>query len=90
MTRLRPAGAAETWFTCKAETVFDPALTGPQQWETEISPAAKLVRATELRARGSGLYQLDLRHFGGWLRLRCDLRGDAPRVKLTIYLALKE
>ena len=30
------------------------------------------------------------RHFGGWLRLRCDVRGDSPRVKLTIYLALKE
>lgn len=55
------------------------------------SPSAKLVRATELRARGPGLYQLELRHFGGWLRLRCDLSGgDAPRVKLTIYLALKE
>lgn len=55
------------------------------------SPSAELVRVTDLRARGPGLYQLELRHFGGWLRLRCDLSGgDAPRVKLTIYLALKE
>ncbi|MCY4375501.1 MAG: hypothetical protein OXC31_17200 [Spirochaetaceae bacterium] len=39
---------------------------------------------------GLGLYQLEVRHFGGWLRLRCDVRGDTPRVKLTVYLALKE
>ena len=43
-----------------------------------------------LAVPGSGLYQLEVRHFGGWLRLRCDVRGDSPCVKLTIYLALKE
>ena len=42
------------------------------------------------RSPGIGLHQLEVRHFGGWLRLRCDVRGDAPRVKLTVYLALKE
>ena len=43
-----------------------------------------------LAVPGIGLHQLEVRHFGGWLRLRCDVRGDAPRVELTVYLALKE
>ena len=28
----------ETWFTYKAETVFDPALTGPKQWDGNYHP----------------------------------------------------
>ena len=28
-------------------------------------------------------------NFGGWLRLRGELTGDAPHVKVLIYLALK-
>ena len=67
-----------------------------------MRPASVLVRPTELHTSATGLYQLELRHFGGWLRLRCELGGprdregreysrlDSPRVKLTIYLALKE
>jgi hypothetical protein len=30
------------------------------------------------------------REFGNWLRLNVRLRGDQPRVKVLIYLALKE
>jgi len=43
-----------------------------------------------LAVPGVGLYELEVCHFGGWLRLRCDVSGDAPYVKLTVYLALKE
>ena len=28
----------ETWFTYKAETVFDPSFTGPQQWDGNYHP----------------------------------------------------
>ena len=38
----------------------------------------------------TGLYALALRDFGGWLRLRCELEGADPKVKLMIHLALKE
>ena len=37
-----------------------------------------------------GLYSIALRDFGGWLRLQCEVGGQAPRVKVLIYLALKE
>lgn len=30
------------------------------------------------------------REFGNWLRLKVQLSGDQPRVKVLIYLALKE
>ena len=39
---------------------------------------------------GAGLNSQALREFGHWLRLNVDLTGEAPRVKVTIYLALKE
>jgi hypothetical protein len=39
---------------------------------------------------GPGMYSQALREFGGWLRLNVELSGEGPRVKLTIYLALKE
>ena len=39
---------------------------------------------------GVGLYSQGLREFGHWLRLRVEMVGEAPRVKVTIYLALKE
>ena len=28
-------------------------------------------------------------HFGGWLRLACDVSGDIPALKLTMHLVLK-
>lgn len=39
---------------------------------------------------GAGLYSQALREFGHWLRLKVELTGESPRVKVTIYLALKE
>ena len=38
----------------------------------------------------SGMYSIALHDFGGWLRLQCELGGQDPRVKVLIYLALKE
>ncbi len=43
-----------------------------------------------LEISAPGLHALALREFGGWLRLRCQLQGANPKVKLLIYLALKE
>ncbi len=43
-----------------------------------------------LEIAAPGLHSLALSEFGGWLRLRCQLVGDDPKVKLMIYLALKE
>jgi len=40
--------------------------------------------------REPGLHWLRVKHFGGWLRLWCDLAGDQPRVEVTIQLDLKE
>ncbi len=37
-----------------------------------------------------GLAHLAVRDFGGWLRLRVELSGRKPKVKLLVYLALKE
>ena len=37
-----------------------------------------------------GMSSLPVRDFGGWLRLDCDLEGADPRVRLMIYLVLKE
>ena len=37
-----------------------------------------------------GLYSIAVHDFGGWLRLQCELGGQDPRVKVLIYLALKE
>jgi hypothetical protein len=37
----------------------------------------------------AGHHFLRVSHFGGWLRLRCTLRGEDPQVKLTIHLVLK-
>lgn len=42
-----------------------------------------------LIARGLGLYSFALRGFGGWLRLRGEVHGQAPRFGVIIYLALK-
>lgn len=38
---------------------------------------------------GTGLSFLRLRHFGGWLRLACDL-DTAGKVRVLIHLILKE
>jgi hypothetical protein len=43
-----------------------------------------------LRPRAAGLYSFALRDFGNWLRLRVAIGGEQAKVKLTIYLALKE
>jgi hypothetical protein len=43
-----------------------------------------------LRIEAPGLYSFPLREFGGWLRLHGDLAGAQARVKLMIYLVLKE
>ena len=37
-----------------------------------------------------GMSSLPVRDFGGWLRLDCGLEGADPRVRLMIYLVLKE
>ncbi len=36
------------------------------------------------------LYSLAVRDFGGWLRLDCELDGTDARLRLMIYLVLKE
>ena len=77
-----------TWFLRVAE--LDAGTTFRVQ--AQVSPDG-LAGATRRERRWRPRHrapQLEVRHFGGWLRLRCDLRGDAPRVKLTVYLALKE
>jgi len=43
-----------------------------------------------LSLEGEGLVHLPLRDFGGWLRLRCELKGERPSAKVLIYLFLKE
>lgn len=43
-----------------------------------------------LTVREPGLRSFPLRDFGQWLRLDAALSGDAPSVKLLVYLALKE
>lgn len=40
--------------------------------------------------REPGLHFLRVSHFGGWLRLRGELTGEAPRIELTLALDLKE
>ena len=37
-----------------------------------------------------GVYSLALTNFGNWLRLRAEVGGTAPSVKVMIYLVLKE
>ena len=37
-----------------------------------------------------GLYSIALRDFGGWLRLRAQVKGQNSSIKVMIYLALKE
>ena len=37
-----------------------------------------------------GLYSFALRDFGNWLRLRAQVTGASPSVKVMIYLVLKE
>lgn len=37
-----------------------------------------------------GLYFLRLRHFGGWLRLACQVEGEDARFRLLVNIALKE
>lgn len=43
-----------------------------------------------LTVRAPGLVSLKLRDFGQWLRLRGELTGRDPSVKVIVYLALKE
>jgi hypothetical protein len=37
-----------------------------------------------------GVYSAPLRHFGQWLRLAGEVRGENASVKTMVYLALKE
>lgn len=37
-----------------------------------------------------GTYFLRVKHFGGWLRLRSRINGTDPKLRLTVYLVLKE
>lgn len=52
-------------------------------WCDKSDPAA-------LEMSASGLRHLPLHDFGAWLRLRVELAGEAPAVKLLVYLVLKE
>lgn len=38
----------------------------------------------------AGTYFLRVKHFGGWLRLRNRVKGTDPKLRLTMYLVLKE
>ena len=38
----------------------------------------------------AGNYFVRVSHFGGWLRLNCNVGGEDARFKLTIHLVLKE
>ena len=44
----------------------------------------------ELTITERGLRSRELRNFSSWLRLRCEMIGENPEVKLMIHLALKE
>ncbi len=48
-----------------------------------------VIRATELQPPDP-VFSLPLQQFGQWLRLRGVLLGVNPRLKVLIYLALKE
>lgn len=37
-----------------------------------------------------GQYFKRVTHFGGWLRLYVEMKGDAPLFNLTVHLVLKE
>jgi hypothetical protein len=37
-----------------------------------------------------GLSSFSLRNFGNWLRLRAEVHGVNPSIKIMVYLALKE
>lgn len=37
-----------------------------------------------------GHYFVKVRHFGGWLRLQCDLPESGNKFNLTVHLVLKE
>lgn len=43
-----------------------------------------------LEISGEGLGPLPLRDFGNWLRLRVELEGEDPSVKVLVYLVLKQ
>lgn len=43
-----------------------------------------------LQIDSPGLYSFPLKYFGHWLRIRCEMSGESPEVKVVIYLALKE
>ena len=37
-----------------------------------------------------GMKHMPLTNFGGWLRLRVEVEGAQPQVKILVYLVLKE
>ena len=84
------AWAAEAiWFV----RVIDLAPQTTLRAHPQISPDGLFwcdKRDGPLLIRDRGQHALALRDFGGWLRLRCELEGPEPRVKLMVHLALKE
>lgn len=51
-------------------------------WCAEGSPAIEIDR--------EGMWSFSLQHFGSWLRLNVRMDGGDPKVKVLVYLALKE
>lgn len=63
------------------------------QLTPEISPDGLFWCQDEtspLQIAGEGLYSVAQRDFGHWLRLNGRVSGSGTRLKLIIYLALKE
>jgi hypothetical protein len=82
--------AAARWFIRILEMQGEPAvLTVTPQ----ISPDGLFwcdEGSTPLLISKPGLYSFALHDFGQWLRLEAQLAGREARVKVLIYLALKE
>ncbi len=51
-------------------------------WCDKEAPAWKI--------RKKGLSSVALREFGNWLRLNVEVEGKKPKVKVLVYLVLKE
>jgi hypothetical protein len=43
-----------------------------------------------LCVKAPGVHSFALREFGQWLRLQAAINGSTPRMKIIVYLALKE
>lgn len=78
------------WFVRVIELAAGTVLTAVPQWSPDGLHWCDLEGAAALQLTAPGLRGRALRDFGGWLRLRCRLAGDRPRVRLMVHLALKE